>query len=98
METAGILARTNGRIALEGIVREGVSATGLTAALLKSGRNQPSKAQSRLKRREHEKSPVRAKAEHVFVVVKRRIRYRKTRYQGLRKQTDKLKYCSLWQN
>ena len=35
METAGILARTNGRIAFEAVVREGASATGATVALLK---------------------------------------------------------------
>ena len=33
---------------------------------------------------------VRAKVEHVFAVVKRLFGYRKTRYQGLRKQTAKL--------
>ncbi len=35
------------------------------------------------KRREREKSSVRAKVEHVFAVVKRQFRYRKTRYRGL---------------
>ena len=43
-----------------------------------------------MKRREHEKSSVRAKVEHVFAVVKGQLRYRKTRYRGLRKQTAKL--------
>jgi IS5 family transposase len=42
------------------------------------------------KRREHAKSSVRAKVEHVFGVVKKQLRYRKTRYRGLRKQTAKL--------
>ncbi len=35
------------------------------------------------KRREREKSSVRAKVEHVFGIVKRQFRYRKTRYRGL---------------
>ena len=38
------------------------------------------------KKREHEKSSVRCKVEHVFAVVKRLFGYRKTRYRGLRKQ------------
>ena len=42
------------------------------------------------KKKEHEKSSVRCKVEHVFAVVKRLFRYRKTRYRGLRKQTAKL--------
>ncbi|MCQ4772160.1 transposase, partial [Intestinimonas massiliensis] len=46
--------------------------------------------QAQLKRREHEKSSVRAKVEHVFGVVKGLFRYRKTRYRGLRKQIAKL--------
>lgn len=48
------------------------------------------RSQGQLKRREHEKSSVRAKVEHVFAVVKSQLRYRKTRYRGLRKQTAKL--------
>lgn len=48
------------------------------------------RSQGQLKRREHEKSSVRAKVEHVFAVVKKQLRYRKTRYRGLRKQTAKL--------
>jgi IS5 family transposase len=43
-----------------------------------------------IKRREHEKSSVRAKVEHVFGIVKGLLGYRKTRYRGLRKQTAKL--------
>ncbi len=35
------------------------------------------------KRREREKSSVRAKVEHVFGIVKKQFRYRKTRYRGL---------------
>lgn len=50
---------------------------------------QSPRSQGQLKRREHEKSSVRAKVEHVFGVVKGRLRYRKTRYRGLRKQTAK---------
>lgn len=42
------------------------------------------------KKKEHEKSSVRCKVEHVFAIVKRLFRYRKTRYRGLRKQTAKL--------
>jgi IS5 family transposase len=50
------------------------------------------KAQSRgqIRRREREKSSVRAKVEHVFAVIKGQFGYRKTRYRGLRKQTAKL--------
>lgn len=48
------------------------------------------RSQAQIKRREHEKSSVRAKVEHVFGVVKGRFRYRKTRYRGLRKQAAKL--------
>lgn len=51
-------------------------------------KNSPrSKAQA--KRREHEKSSVRAKVEHVFAVVKGQLGYRRTRYRGLVKQTAK---------
>lgn len=48
------------------------------------------RSQAQVKRREREKSSVRAKVEHVFTVVKEQLRYRKTRYRGLRKQTAKL--------
>lgn len=48
------------------------------------------RSQAQIKRREHEKSSVRAKVEHVFGVVKGQFRYRKTRYRGLQKQTAKL--------
>ena len=48
------------------------------------------RAKGQFKRREREKSSVRAKVEHVFAVVKRLFGYRKTRYRGLRKQTAKL--------
>lgn len=53
-------------------------------------KNRSTRSQSQIKRREHEKSSVRAKVEHVFGVVKGLFRYRKTRYRGLRKQTAKL--------
>lgn len=43
-----------------------------------------------MKRREREKSSVRAKVGHVFAVVKNQLRYRKNRYRGLRKQIAKL--------
>lgn len=41
------------------------------------------------KRAEHAKSSVRAKVEHVFGVVKKQLRFRKTRYRGLEKQQAK---------
>ncbi len=41
------------------------------------------------KKIEKKKSSVRCKVEHVFAVVKRLFRYRKTRYRGLKKQTAK---------
>ena len=41
------------------------------------------------KKREHAKSSVRAKVEHVFGVVKGLLKFKKTRYRGLRKQTAK---------
>lgn len=53
-------------------------------------KNSPTRSKAQIKRREHEKSSVRAKVEHVFAVVKNRFRYRKTRYRGLLKQTAKL--------
>lgn len=48
------------------------------------------RSRAQIKRREREKSSVRAKVEHVFAVVKGQLRYRKTRYRGLRKQIAKL--------
>jgi IS5 family transposase len=48
------------------------------------------RSQAQIRRREREKSSVRAKVEHVFGVVKGLFGYRKTRYRGLRKQTAKL--------
>ena len=52
-------------------------------------KNNSARSQTQIKRREHEKSSVRAKAEHVFAVLKLRLRYRKTRYRGLQKQAAK---------
>ncbi len=46
--------------------------------------------QYKAKKAEHEKSSVRAKVEHIFGVVKKLFGYRKTRYRGLKKQTQKL--------
>ena len=46
--------------------------------------------QYKAKKREHAKSSVRAKVEHVFGVVKGLLKFKKTRYRGLRKQTAKL--------
>ena len=48
------------------------------------------RSRAQIKRREREKSSVRAKVEHVFAVVKQQLRFRKTRYRGLQKQTAKL--------
>lgn len=48
------------------------------------------KEQEKAKKKEHKKSSVRCKVEHVFAVVKNIFHYRKTRYRGLRKQTAKL--------
>lgn len=42
------------------------------------------------KKSEHKKSSIRAKVEHVFAVVKRRIGFQRTRYRDLKKQTSKL--------
>lgn len=48
------------------------------------------RSQTQIKRREHEKSSVRAKVEHVFAVVKLQLRFRKMRYRGLQKQIAKM--------
>lgn len=53
-------------------------------------KNKSLQSQGQIKRREREKSSVRAKVEHVFGVVKGLFGYRKTRYRGLQKQTAKL--------
>ena len=53
-------------------------------------KNNSTRSKAQIKRREREKSSVRAKVEHVFAVVKGRFRYRKTRYRGLEKQAAKL--------
>ena len=53
-------------------------------------KNASTRSKAQIKRREREKSSVRAKVEHVFAVVKGRFHYRKTRYRGLQKQTAKL--------
>lgn len=53
-------------------------------------KNKSTRSQAQIKRREREKSSVRAKVEHVFGVVKKQFGYRRTRYRGLRKQTAKL--------
>ena len=45
--------------------------------------------QYKAKKREHAKSSVRSKVEHVFGVVKGQLRFKKTRYRGLRKQEAK---------
>ncbi len=53
-------------------------------------KNKFNRSKEQIKRREHEKSSVRAKVEHVFAVIKGQFGYRNTRYRGLRKQTSKL--------
>jgi IS5 family transposase len=53
-------------------------------------RNNSVRSWVQVKRREREKSSVRAKVEHVFGVVKGLFGYRKTRYKGRRKQAAKL--------
>lgn len=53
-------------------------------------KNLSTRSKAQVKRREREKSSVRAKVEHIFAVVKGRFRYRKTWYRGLQKQTAKL--------
>ena len=45
--------------------------------------------QTEIKEQEHKKSSVRCKVEHVFGVVKGLLKFKKTRYRGLRKQTAK---------
>ena len=53
-------------------------------------KNKSARSQAQIKRHEHEKSSVRAEVEHVFAVVKLQLRFRKTRYRGLRKQIAKM--------
>lgn len=53
-------------------------------------RNRSVRSQAQIKRREREKSSVRAKIEHIFGITKRLFGYRKTRYRGLKKQIEKL--------
>ena len=53
-------------------------------------KNNSARSKGQIKRREYEKSSVRAKVEHVFAVVKGLFQYRKTRYKGRRKQVAKL--------
>ncbi len=53
-------------------------------------KNATIRSKGQIKRREREKSSVRAKVEHVFGIVKGLFGYRKTRYKGQRKQSAKL--------
>ena len=55
-----------------------------------ASKNRSTRSRAQIKRREHEKSAVRAKVDHVFAVVKQQLRFCKTRYRGLRKQIAKL--------
>ena len=52
-------------------------------------KNKSNRSRAQIKRREREKSSVRAKVEHVFGVVKGQFKFKKTRYRGLRKQEAK---------
>ena len=53
-------------------------------------KNNTARSVGQIKRREREKSSVRAKVEHVFWVVKGLFGFRKTRFKGRRKQEAKL--------
>lgn len=53
-------------------------------------KNNSTRSKAQIKRREREKSSVRAKVEHVFGIVKSLFGYRKTRYKGRRKLEAKL--------
>ena len=53
-------------------------------------KNNSARSKGQIRRREREKSSIRAKVEHVFGVVKGMFCYRKTRYKGRRKQEAKL--------
>ena len=53
-------------------------------------KNRSARSRGQIKRREREKSSVRAKVEHVFAIVKRQLHFCKTRYRGLTKQVAKL--------
>ena len=53
-------------------------------------RNSTVRSRGQIRRREREKSSVRAKVEHVFGVVKNLFHFRKTRYKGRRKQVAQL--------
>jgi transposase, IS5 family len=53
-------------------------------------KNNTVRSKGQIRRREHEKSSVRAKIEHVFGVIKSLFQYRKTRFKGLREQVAQL--------
>ena len=53
-------------------------------------KNKSARSKGQIKRREREKSSVRAKVEHVFGVVKGQLKFKKTRYRGLRKLEAKI--------
>ena len=52
-------------------------------------KNKSNRSRAQIKRREREKSSVRAKVEHVLGVVKGQLKFKKTRYRGLQKQEAK---------
>jgi IS5 family transposase len=53
-------------------------------------KNRTIRANGQIRRREREKSSVRAKVEHVFGVVKNLFHFHKTRYKGRRKQAAQM--------
>ena len=53
-------------------------------------KNRSARSHAQIKRREHEKSSIHAKVKHVFAVVHGLFHFRKTRYRGLLKQSEKL--------
>lgn len=53
-------------------------------------KNKSNRSAAQIRRREHEKSSVRVKVEHIFAIIKNQFKYKKTRYKGQKKQTAKL--------
>ncbi len=53
-------------------------------------RSKSPRSQAKIKHHDSAKSSILAQVEHVFGVVKKLFKYRKTRYRGLEKQTEKL--------
>ena len=91
MGTVDTWAPKNGKTPFFSIPRGNESVTKSTGGPRRV-KHADNRSRGQIKRREKEKSSVRAKVEHVFGVVKGQLRYRKTRYRGLRKQIAKLEY------